>query len=175
MVCRYRDQGPGRCLKLHLTDGVQDITAMEYRFISALAVLMPAGLKLLIVNPEVRRGMLLLQAENVVVLGGVVSDAVYLSIGGSMSCRQKASETPGDGCKRPSYHNTDTTLLREAVQLIGRMDGAVNALKNSSQSNHISSIEPVCNSRQLHHNTWVWIRPDTSRTQSSVVPECHQQ
>lgn len=47
---------------------------MEYRHIPALAVLMPAGVKLLVVNPAVRRGMLLLQKENVVVLGGVVSD-----------------------------------------------------------------------------------------------------
>jgi len=47
--------------------------ALEYRPIPALAVLMPAGLKLLIVKPAVRRGMLLLQPENVVVLGGIVS------------------------------------------------------------------------------------------------------
>lgn len=58
--------------------GVQDIIAMEYRFISALAVLMPAGLKLLVVNPEVRRGMLLLQPENVVVLGGQVRAVVLV-------------------------------------------------------------------------------------------------
>ena len=45
---------------------------MEYRPIPALAVLMPAGTKLLLVNPAVRRGMLLLQKENVVLLGGQV-------------------------------------------------------------------------------------------------------
>lgn len=59
---------------------------MEYRFISALAVLMPAGLKLLIVNPEVRRGMLLLQPENVVVLGGVVSRLSLCSSIDNMDC-----------------------------------------------------------------------------------------
>lgn len=55
--------------------GVQQLVGMEYRHIPALAVLMPAGVKLLLVNPAVRRGMLLLQKENVVVLGGVVSDS----------------------------------------------------------------------------------------------------
>lgn len=55
--------------------GVQDVVAIEYRFTPLLAVLAPAGLKLLIVNPEVRRGMLLLQPENVVVLGGMVRGA----------------------------------------------------------------------------------------------------
>jgi hypothetical protein len=52
--------------------GVQHVVAMEYRHIPCLAVLMPAGTKLLVVNPAVRRGMLLLQKENVVLLGGVV-------------------------------------------------------------------------------------------------------
>eukprot|EP00775_Hariotina_reticulata_P013242 gene13242-13372_t len=71
---RFIEQRSGahRCLKLHLTDGVQRVVAVEYRPIPALAVLMPAGLKLLIVKPAVRRGMLLLQPENVVVLGGIV-------------------------------------------------------------------------------------------------------
>lgn len=46
---------------------------VEYRPIPALAVLMPAGTKLLVVNPAVRRGVMMLQKENVFVLGGVVS------------------------------------------------------------------------------------------------------
>jgi hypothetical protein len=51
------------------------LIAVEYRPCPALGVFMPAGIKLLLVNPAVRRGMLLLQPENVVVLGGVVSSA----------------------------------------------------------------------------------------------------
>jgi hypothetical protein len=52
---------------------MQQLVAVEYRPCPALGLLMPAGIKLLLVNPAVRRGMLLLQPENVVVLGGVVS------------------------------------------------------------------------------------------------------
>lgn len=59
---------------------------MEYRHIPALAVLMPAGIKLLLVNPAVRRGMLLLQKEHVVVLGGVVSPLIL-----SSDCAQPAA------------------------------------------------------------------------------------
>lgn len=51
---------------------MQQLVAVEYRRIPALEVLMTAGQKLLIVNPFIRRGMLLLQPENVVVLGGMV-------------------------------------------------------------------------------------------------------
>jgi len=52
--------------------GAQQLVAMEYRHIPSLAVLMAGGIKLLLVNPAVRRGILLLQKENVVVLGGMV-------------------------------------------------------------------------------------------------------
>ncbi|WIA19855.1 hypothetical protein OEZ85_005758 [Tetradesmus obliquus] len=69
---RYREPAHNRCLKLHLTDGVQQLVAVEYRHCPALGLLMPAGIKLLLVNPAVRRGVLLLQPENVVLLGGVV-------------------------------------------------------------------------------------------------------
>jgi hypothetical protein len=57
---------------VYVCSGVQQVVAMEYRHIPCLAVLMPAGTKLLVINPAVRRGMLLLQKENVVLLGGVV-------------------------------------------------------------------------------------------------------
>lgn len=56
-----------------VASGAQQLVAMEYRHIPSLAVLMPGGIKLLLVNPAVRRGILLLQKENVVVLGGMVS------------------------------------------------------------------------------------------------------
>lgn len=75
-----------RCVHLVAT-GVQQLVGMEFRHIPALAVLMPAGVKLLLVNPAVRRGMLLLQKENVVVLGGVVSDGQASSTAhASMHC-----------------------------------------------------------------------------------------
>lgn len=61
------------CLSSLLHAGLVRCVALEYRHIPALAVLMPAGCKLLVVNPQLRRGVLLLQKENVIMLGGVVS------------------------------------------------------------------------------------------------------
>jgi hypothetical protein len=61
-----------------LCAGVQQVVAVEYRQIQALNVAIPAGSKLLVVNPAVRRGMLLLQQEHVVLLGGMVSHTVSL-------------------------------------------------------------------------------------------------
>ncbi|XP_066345674.1 LOW QUALITY PROTEIN: recQ-mediated genome instability protein 1-like [Miscanthus floridulus] len=73
---RYREApaGPKRCLKLSITDGVQRIFGMEYRPIKALAVLAPAGLKIIIRNVHTRRGLLMLVPEAVDILGGVVDE-----------------------------------------------------------------------------------------------------
>ncbi|XP_072151309.1 recQ-mediated genome instability protein 1 isoform X2 [Setaria viridis] len=73
---RYRDAhaGPKRCLKLSMTDGMQRIFGMEYRPIKDLAVLAPAGLKIVIRNVHIRRGLLMLVPEVIEILGAVVDE-----------------------------------------------------------------------------------------------------
>ncbi|RZC60583.1 hypothetical protein C5167_022350 [Papaver somniferum] len=78
--CHLRDRyqnvpaGIKRCLKLSMTDGVQRVFGMEYRPINSLQVLVPAGLKVVIRNVNVRRGLLMLVPEVLEVLGGMVED-----------------------------------------------------------------------------------------------------
>jgi hypothetical protein len=43
-----RNPGPGRTLKLSMTDGVQRVTGFEYRPIKGLQVFSPAGIKVMI-------------------------------------------------------------------------------------------------------------------------------
>ncbi|BBN10262.1 RecQ-mediated genome instability protein 1 [Marchantia polymorpha subsp. ruderalis] len=71
---RYQEKaaGPGRTLKLSMTDGVQRVYGMEYRPIKALQVFSPAGLKVSLRNVCVRRGLLLLVPEILEIMGGVV-------------------------------------------------------------------------------------------------------
>ncbi|WVZ85366.1 hypothetical protein U9M48_032303 [Paspalum notatum var. saurae] len=73
---RYRDAvaGPKRMLKLSMTDGIQRIFGMEYKPIRYLAVLAPAGLKIIIRNVHIRRGLLMLVPEVIEILGGVVDE-----------------------------------------------------------------------------------------------------
>ncbi|KAG2565797.1 recQ-mediated genome instability protein 1-like [Panicum virgatum] len=73
---RYRDAhaGPKRCLKLSMTDGIQRIFGMEYRPIKDLAVLAPAGLKIIIRNVHIRRGLLVLVPEVIDILGGIADE-----------------------------------------------------------------------------------------------------
>ncbi|CAM9161348.1 unnamed protein product [Ectocarpus sp. 4 AP-2014] len=63
-------------LKLALGDGRQTVAAFEYKRVQGLVADPPLGLKLLLVEPWVRRGILLLSSENTTVLGGEVSSLV---------------------------------------------------------------------------------------------------
>ncbi|CAM9358532.1 unnamed protein product, partial [Hapterophycus canaliculatus] len=63
-------------LKLALGDGRQTVAAFEYRRIQGLVADPPPGLKLLLVEPWVRRGILLLTSDNTTVLGGEVASLV---------------------------------------------------------------------------------------------------
>ncbi|KAM0934996.1 putative recQ-mediated genome instability protein [Dioscorea sansibarensis] len=71
---RYRDAPAGlkRCLKLYMTDGHQHVVGMEYRPMKELDVLASAGLKIVIRNVQIRRGLLMLVPEVLEVLGGLV-------------------------------------------------------------------------------------------------------
>ena len=73
---RFRDGGGGgqRMLKLRLTDGKNTMSAFEYHLIPNLSPSLPAGVKLLIKGDmSVRSGILVLQSNNVEVLGGQVA------------------------------------------------------------------------------------------------------
>ncbi|KAJ8380902.1 hypothetical protein SKAU_G00016800, partial [Synaphobranchus kaupii] len=64
---------PTRMLMLQLTDGVQDLEALEYQPVPALSTDLPPGTKLLLQGTLVcRLGVLLLMPANVRVLGGGV-------------------------------------------------------------------------------------------------------
>ncbi|KAK9831767.1 hypothetical protein WJX74_008809 [Apatococcus lobatus] len=70
---RHGQNGKGRCVKMSLTDGKQQVEGLEYRHLPDVGPDMPAGFKMALTDVEVRRGMLLLQPENTQVLGGCVA------------------------------------------------------------------------------------------------------
>ncbi|KZV21758.1 hypothetical protein F511_02916 [Dorcoceras hygrometricum] len=73
---RYQNAGPGskRCLKLSMTDGVQRVFGIEYRPIKDLEVMAPPGLKIVLLNVNIRHGLLMLVPEVLEVLGGSVDE-----------------------------------------------------------------------------------------------------
>ncbi|XP_023942791.2 recQ-mediated genome instability protein 1-like [Bicyclus anynana] len=64
-----------RMIKLYMTDGMQDVTGIEYRPMRNLSLDITPGCKILIKGPvECRRGMLLLTESCIELLGGEVND-----------------------------------------------------------------------------------------------------
>ena len=64
-----------RLLQMTLTDGVQEIEAMEYRPVPTLRLNLAPGTKMRVMGPVVvRRGRLMLEQQNVKVLGGEVEE-----------------------------------------------------------------------------------------------------
>ncbi|KAI3913306.1 hypothetical protein MKW92_029428 [Papaver armeniacum] len=80
LYCRTQDRfqdtpaGKNRCLLLTMTDGVRFIDGVEIKPIRDLQVSAPAGLKVVIHNPEVLSGLLMLVPEGFEVLGGMVEN-----------------------------------------------------------------------------------------------------
>jgi hypothetical protein len=65
---------PRKMLKVILTDGIQTIIGMEYKKIPFLSIVTPIGTKVQLTNATVRRGVLLLDSQNVTILGGVIAN-----------------------------------------------------------------------------------------------------
>ncbi|KAJ3604454.1 hypothetical protein NHX12_029194 [Muraenolepis orangiensis] len=79
---------PTRMLLLQVTDGVQNLEAMEYQPISALSTALRPGVKLQLQGQMVcRLGVLLLGPQNVKLLGGEVEDLVDRNNQGRVLCR----------------------------------------------------------------------------------------
>ncbi|KAJ1334658.1 hypothetical protein BSLG_007813 [Batrachochytrium salamandrivorans] len=65
---------PRKMLRLHLSDGFQTCIGIEHTPIAQIDILSLLGMKVLISNVQVRRGVLLLNASNTRVLGGSVAE-----------------------------------------------------------------------------------------------------
>ncbi|KAF9793546.1 hypothetical protein SFRURICE_005990 [Spodoptera frugiperda] len=78
-----------RMLKLYMTDGVQEITALEYKPMRNLSCDITPGCKVLVKGPvECRRGQLLLTESAIELLGGEVQEIVISnSLAGQLSAK----------------------------------------------------------------------------------------
>ncbi|XP_022126852.2 recQ-mediated genome instability protein 1 [Pieris rapae] len=78
-----------RMIKLYMTDGVQDVTGIEYKPMRNLSCDITPGCKVLVKGPiECRRGMMLLTESSVELLGGEVQEIVVSnSLAGLLSSK----------------------------------------------------------------------------------------
>ncbi|CAH0589260.1 unnamed protein product [Chrysodeixis includens] len=85
-----------RMMKLCLTDGVQEICAIEYKPMRNLTCDITPGLKVLLKGPiECRRGVLLLTEDKIDLLGGEVQEiAITNSLAGQLSAKLGLAISP---------------------------------------------------------------------------------
>ncbi|GBP56444.1 RecQ-mediated genome instability protein 1 [Eumeta japonica] len=94
----YEDKVPAhRMIKLNLTDGVQDISAIEYKPMRNLTCDITPGCKILLKGPVIcRKGILLLMEDKIEFLGGEVQEIVIAnSLPGLLSTKLGIALTQG--------------------------------------------------------------------------------
>ncbi|XP_061718990.1 recQ-mediated genome instability protein 1-like [Cydia pomonella] len=111
---KFEDKVPNhRMIKLYLTDGVQEISAIEYKPMRNLSCDITPGCKALIKGPiECRRGVLLLTESSIELLGGEVQEiAVSNSLAGLLSSKLGVPMTQGTAA------DLNTTIHRNDIPM----------------------------------------------------------
>ncbi|KAJ8413918.1 hypothetical protein AAFF_G00065160 [Aldrovandia affinis] len=116
------EAAPTRVLMLQLTDGVQDLQALEYQPIPALSASLPPGTKLLLQGTAAcRLGVLLLRPGNVRVLGGEVEELRAANSQGRVLC--EVLGLPEDGPQEAEPRLRDEGLSDE--ELLASLEAVV--------------------------------------------------
>ncbi|XP_057658923.1 recQ-mediated genome instability protein 1-like [Diorhabda carinulata] len=127
-----------RVLQLTLTDGVQDVEAMEYKPIKCLNINLSPGIKIRLMGPiQIRRGRLLLEEQQVKVLGGEV-DSLLIS-NATENVLAKFLNQP---------LNPKPTIIQESL-LIDNANETGDATTNRSNVVNFASSTPKVNNENL--------------------------
>ncbi|XP_028167377.1 recQ-mediated genome instability protein 1-like [Ostrinia furnacalis] len=120
---KFDDKIPNhRMIKLYLTDGVQEISGIEYKPMRNLSCDITPGCKVLIKGPvECRRGVLLLTESSIELLGGEVQEiAVSHSLAGMLSSKLGlpiTQETDGADLNTTISHPRNTNIPTPHTQM----------------------------------------------------------
>jgi len=136
---------PKRILRLRLTDGHSEITAIELNYCSQLKVCnLPPGTKILLKGTmEVVNGLVCIRPQNVKVIGGVVQHLVQKWQATASQMDPFLMSTAGSGSSPPPFVKFDPALHTavvvvpsrpEPVSIVGKMKIKVNSSKSTSTS-----------------------------------------
>ncbi|KAG7332131.1 hypothetical protein KOW79_003965 [Hemibagrus wyckioides] len=135
---------PTRMLMLQLTDGVQDLEAIEYRPVPALSANLPPGTKLQVVGlVMVRLGVLLLKPENVKVLGGEVEEIMEVNSQSRVICRTLGLP------EENQQQEAEDQEVQQVTRTEGTLDSGYESIPSSLNSQMISRNAP----RQLENSS----------------------
>ncbi|XP_069699874.1 recQ-mediated genome instability protein 1-like [Periplaneta americana] len=141
---------PTRVLKLKLSDGVQYVDGMEYRPIKSLNEILLPGCKVLVTGPvECRRGVLLLQEQNLKLIGGEIGNIlVPNAIENVLARRLNVVLNPDPYRTQTNVNVEPETVIQQALSL-GRNDSVqLSAQQNSASGSRINgSTAPAIQNR----------------------------
>ncbi|KAJ8939987.1 hypothetical protein NQ314_010927 [Rhamnusium bicolor] len=138
-----------RALLLTLTDGVQEVEAMEYKPIPCLNLNLTPGIKIRLIGPiSIRRGRLMLQNQNVKVLGGEVEDLIISNAAENILA--KILKLP----LNPKPQVIEETLLNANKDMFDDTGAAINRIIPQCQNNLITKgvIQPPVVNRNNQQN-----------------------
>ncbi|XP_036383853.1 recQ-mediated genome instability protein 1 [Megalops cyprinoides] len=171
---------PTRMLMLKVTDGVQDLEAMEYRPIPALSASLPPGTKILVQGTVAcRLGVLLLKPENVRVLGGEVEELKGQNFQGRVLCRvlglpeeaPQGGGAPHRGDEGPSDEEL-LASLQEDEQMMARVEAVPDSGYGSRSEVSDGSLQHIASQRHHSlHSVPVAQTPSDSATDGLVTLE----
>ncbi|XP_049876094.1 recQ-mediated genome instability protein 1-like [Pectinophora gossypiella] len=144
VTTNYDDKIPShRMIKLYLTDGVQEVTAIEYKPMRNLSCDITPGCKALIKGPlECRRGMLLLTEGNIELLGGEVQEiAVSNCLAGLLSTKLGLPMTQDPGDHNTTIIQRNTNLPTPHTQMPPRMENTPH-FEDSSTTRPVARVTP---------------------------------
>lgn len=131
-----------RMLQLTLTDGVQEIKAIEYKTVSCLNLNLTPGVKIKLRSPiTIRRGQIMLEPHNVKFLGGEVEDILVSHAAENVLAR--ALHLP----ENPRPNTIDESFLDDSINRTDQQNTRNNCvnvnqiLSSTNQNNLDISIE----------------------------------
>ncbi|CAG9766787.1 unnamed protein product [Ceutorhynchus assimilis] len=147
-----------RVLQLTLTDGVQEVEAMEFKPCPCLSINNQPGSKLKIIGPlKVRRGRLMLEQQNVKNLGGSVDELLIKNAAENVLARALRLE------ENPNPHTFDEKIL-EVVE-----SNNSNTQLNATITQQRNNTNVTLNQQRINTNVTL-NQPTQSRT-NQIPPE----
>ncbi|CAG9818447.1 unnamed protein product [Phaedon cochleariae] len=104
-----------RALLITLSDGVQEIEAMEFKPIKCLNLNLSPGIKVRLMGPmELRRGRIMLQEQNIKILGGEVDSLIVPNAAENILAKHfNLPLNPKPAIIQESIFTADTTVLNQ--------------------------------------------------------------
>ncbi|XP_026321501.1 recQ-mediated genome instability protein 1-like [Hyposmocoma kahamanoa] len=140
----FDDKVPShRMIKLYLTDGVQTLSAIEYKPMRNLSCDITPGCKILIKGPvECRRGVLLLTESMIELLGGEVQEiAISNSLAGLVSSKLGLPVTQEPDQNTTITQPRNATLPAPHTQMPSRTDQHNLSVEDSRPVARVTSIQ----------------------------------